>query len=359
MGVFTVGMVFLFLYLAYLQSIIMSNNLPTSIIDPTLAGQRRQYFLTKKKAVLDGLIGYKAELDHLTISVPVFLELLHFLTEERRRYSGLRVYFASHLWSEEDPCSRYIPSGQEENLTLIFVPTTEIAQNGNTMQRDDLDNCFIIAHNRLIRLLNPGEVAPGLDTASNWVKHYQKKIPALSLDGARVTGNGAFRETNSHWYKIAIFLDGTDTPGLISYIDKLRNDPVDPLLAIVPQFACYTPTDTAEVQMGTSATISVPLQYQLTLLFELQQKNDPVPNPVFFGFGMKHHLDDLARAAAEGGPAVKGEEVDGDIAVAPAAVAQKAVAAAPLAAGQAQPEDSDTGFPCPPYICNGSNLPAS
>ncbi len=349
----------------------MSNNLPSSIIDPTLAGQRRHYFLTKKKAVLDGLIGFKGELDHLTVSVPVFLELLNFLTEERRRYSGLRVYFASYRWSEDDPCSRYIPSGQEENLTLIFVPTTEVAQNGSTMQRDDLDNCFIIAHNRLIRLPNPGEVAPGLDTASNWVKHYQKKIPALSLDGARVTGNGGFRETNSHWYKIAIFLDGDDTPGLISYIDKLRNDPVDPLLAIVPQFACYTNTDTAEVQMGTSATLSVPLQYQLTLLFQLRQKNDPVPNPVFFGFGMKHHLDDMKRALvqSEGGLAVKGAGAEGGLAGAPAgaapagatqaAVAQAAVAQAPLAAGQAQPEDSDTGFPCPPYICNGSNLPAS
>ena len=347
----------------------MSNNLPTSIIDPTLAGQRRHYFLTKKKSVLDGLIAYKGELDHLTYSVPVFLELLHFVTEEPGRYSGLRVYFASHLWSEDDPCSRYIPSGQEENLTLIFVPTTSVGQNGNTYHRDDLDNCFVIAHNRLIRLPRPGEVAPGLDTASNWVKHYQKKIPAMSLDGARVTGNGGYRETNSHWYKIEIFKDSADAPGLISYIDKLRNDPVDPLVAIVPEFACYTTTDTAEIQTGPSATLSVPLQYQLTLLFQLQQQNDPSPNPVFFGFGMKHHLDDLARAAAKmlvpavpSGPASGGALVQSDAGMAVKganAVAQTAVAPAALAAGQAQPEDSDTGFPCPPYICNGSLLPAS
>jgi hypothetical protein len=339
----------------------MTNNLPSSIIDSTLASQRKSLFTDKKKAVLDGLIGYKSELDHLNYSVPVFLKLLHFLTEEPGQYSGMRVYFASQRWSEDDPCSRYIPSGQEENLTLIFVPTTAVGQNGDTIHRDDLDNCFIIAHNRLIRLPRPGQVAPVLDTASNWVKHYRKKLATLSVDGEQVTGNAGFRETNCHWYKIGIFVDSTDkdgqvTPGLISYMEKLVKDPLNPLVAIEPQFACYTDTDT----FAPDADVSVPLYYQLTLLFELRQKK--APNPIF---AMRHLADDEKRAAIArpaapvpvSAPAPRGPVVTG--AGGGTAVAEAAVAAPLTAAGTSKSNESDTGFPCPPAICGGSLLPAS
>jgi hypothetical protein len=311
---------------------------PSSIIDQALAKQRRDLFLDKKKAVLDGLIGYKNELDHLTYSVPVFLELLHFLAEQPGRYSGLRVYFASNLWNENDPSSRFIPEGQEENLTLIFVPTKEDQPNGTTIQRDDLDNCFIISHDRLIRLPNPREAAPGMDTASNWVKLYQKKLPALALDGAQVTGNGGFRDTICQWYRIGIFLDNptTKTQGLIRYIENLRDDLVNPLVAIRPLFACYTDTDTCPIpngNTGASAGTDVPLHYQLSLLFELRQKNDPDPNPAPVVFSTRHRADDVKRGT----------------------VAQAAVAGAAAGAGS---DDADTGYPCPPAnTCNGSLLP--
>jgi hypothetical protein len=315
---------------------------PSSIIDQTVANQRRALFLEKKKAVLDGLIGYKKELDHLTYSVPVFLELLHFLVEQPGRFSGLRVYLASNLWIENDPSSRYIPEGQEENLNLIFVPTKEEQPNGTTIQRDDLDNCFIISHDRLIRLPNPREAAPGLDTASNWVKLYQKKLPALALDGARVTGNGGFRDTISQWYKIGIFLDNptTKTQGLIRYIEDLKDDVVNPLAAIRPLFACYTQTDTCpnpDGNTGTTAAADVPLYYQLTLLFELRQKNDPDSDPAPVVFAMRHCADDVKRAA-----------------VAEAGVPAPTAAVAGAAGAGAGPDDSDTGYPCPPYICSGS-----
>jgi len=185
----------------------------------------------------------------------------------------------------------------------------------------------------LIRLPNPREVAPGMDTASNWVKLYQKKLPALALDGARVTGNGGFRDTISQWYRIGIFLDNqaTKTQGLISYIENLRDDLVNPLIAIRPLFACYTQTDTCpnpDGNTGTTAATDVPLYYQLTLLFELRQKNDPDSDPAPVVFAMKHRADDVKRAAVAG-----------------------AAGAAGAGAGS---DDSDTGYPCPPYICSGS-----
>jgi hypothetical protein len=319
---------------------------PSSIIDQTLANQRRALFLEKKKAVLDGLIGYKKELDHLTYSVPVFLEVLHFLVEQPGRCSGWRVYFASQLWSENDPGSRFIPEGQEENLTLIFVPTEADQPNGTTIQRDDLDNCFIISHDRLIRLPNPREVAPGMNTASNWVKLYQKKLPALALDGAQVTGNGGFRDTTCQWYKIGIFLDNptTKTNGLIRYIENVRDDLVNPLVAIRPLFACYTETDTCTIPDGNtsaSAGTDVPLYYQLTVLFELRQKNDPDPNPAPVIFAMRHRADDVKRAA-----------------VAQAVVPAPPAAVAGAAGAGAGADDSDTGYPCPPALnCNGGLLP--
>jgi hypothetical protein len=335
----------------------MSNNLPSSIIDQTLANQRRALFLDKKKAVLDGLIGFKKELDHLNYSVAVFLELLHFLVEEKRLYSGLRVYFASQRWSADDPCSRYIQSGEDENLTLIFVPTVAIGQNGNTIHRDDLDNCFIISHNRLIRLPRPGEVESVLDTASNWVKRYRTKIPALSVNGETVTGNGAFRETLCNWYKIAIFLDTPATPdtpdtpatpGLVSYMEKLQGDQVNPLVAIRPLFACYTDTDTYT---------NIPLQYQLTLLFELRQKNDPDPNPNPVMWAPRHRSDVERRAAVANGNGGSTKPAATQAGVAEAAVAD--VAVAETAAGGAEPDDADTGYPCPPALtCLGSQLPA-
>jgi hypothetical protein len=349
-------MVFPFLYLACLQPIIMSNNLPSSIIDQALANQRRALFMDKKKAVLDALIGYKKELDHLNYSASVFLELLKFLVKEKGHYSGLRVYFASQRWSENDPCSRYIASNEEENLTLIFVPTIAIGQNGNTIHRDDLDHCFLISHNRLIRLPRPGEVEPFLDTASNWVRHYRTKIPALSVNGELVTGNGAFRETHCNWYKIGIFLDNPATPetpatpGLISYMEKLQSDQVNPLVAIRPQFACYTETDTYT---------DIPLHYQLTLLFELRQKNDPDPNPNPVIWSTKHHADDEKRAemANANGGANRPAATLAAVAAPQAAVAEAAVAEG--ASNEATPDDADTGYPCPPALtCNGSQLPA-
>ena len=291
---------------------------PPSIIDPTLAGQRLDYFTRTKKAVLDGIIG-KPEIDHITYEVPVFLQLLNFLTNGPRKYSGLRVYFAAHLSSATDPGSQYIPAGQENNLTLIFVPTLAVTKGNSTFNGDDLDNCFIIADNQLIRLSNTGNKASGKDTASNWIGHYQERLPAMSRDGAKVTKNAAFSDTRSLWYRMGIFVDnGPEQPGLVSYIQDLLKDPVNPLSNIVARMGCYTPTD--------KSSGGLPLEYQMTLLFELHLKNNPGPNPIVLGTKRRGvvHADSATPATTE-----------------------------------VYYPESDTGFPCPPDECVGSLLPAS
>jgi hypothetical protein len=293
---------------------------PPSIIDPTLAAQRIDYFTIKKKVVLDGIIG-KPEIDHITYEVPVFLQLLNFLTNGPRKYSGLRVYFAAHLSSATDPGSQYIPAGLENNLTLVFVPTLAVTKGNSTFNGDDLDNCFIIADNQLIRLSDAGNKASGKDTASNWIGHYQERLPAMSRDGARVTKNAAFSDTRSLWYRMGIFVDGPQQPGLVSYIQDLLKDPVNPLSAIVVRMGCYTPTDKSS---GSGGGGSLPLDYQLTVLFELHLKNNPGPDPVI--------LATKRRPVVHADSAVAATEMD---------------------------PESDTGFPCPPDECTGSLLPAS
>ena len=289
---------------------------PPSIIDPILAGQRLDNFTSKKKAVLDGIIG-KPEIDHIRYEVPVFLQLLNFLTNGPRKYSGLRVYFASHLFSATDSGNQYIPAGRENNLTLIFVPTLAVTKGTTVFNGDDLDNCFIIANNQLIRLSNAGNNTSGKDTASNWISHYQQRLPEMNQDGARVTRNPAFNDTKSLWYRMGIFVDSPDQPGLVTYIQDLLKDPVNPLSAIVARMGCYTATD-----KSSSGLIS--LEYQMTLLFELHLQNNPDPNPIVL--------------ATKRRPVVHKDS-------------------ATVSTGM-NPE-SDTGFPCPPDECTGSLLPAA
>ncbi len=291
-------------------------SLPPSIIEPSLAGQRIDYYTTRKRAVMENIIG-KPEIEHIRYEVPVFLQLLNFLTAGPRKYSGLRVYFAAHRSSVTDSGSQYIPAGCEGNLTLIYVPTIAVTKGELVIHGDDLDNCFIMTGSELVRLANAGKGGSDKDTASNWIRHYQERLPKMSQDGAKVSKNAGFSDTRSLWYRMGIFVDaGPGRPGLISYIQELLKDPVNPLTAVVAKFGCYTPTDFSDGNL--------PLNYQLTLLFELHRQNSPVPHSWVLGTKRRRvvHTDSATGR------------------------------------GEMDPE-SDTGFPCPPDTCTGSLLPAA
>jgi hypothetical protein len=255
-----------------------SDQIPGCIIDPGLAQKRIGHYTDQqKKDVLSGLIGYKDEIETVDYPLGPFLELLDFITMEPGRFSGLRVYFASYLWSDTDPGSKYIPTGLEENLTLVFVPTINTpnpANPGSSVPQDDVTNIFTICFNKLQRLPNPRTAPRGQDTASNWIRHFQNKYPVLNPDGVQKAKNLNFKETRSIWYQIGMFVDNDQRIGLVSFMKCLQKDPDNPLIGVQAKMACYDHSDNQP---------NFQIEYQLTPVFMLHLKNPSATGDFFFG----------------------------------------------------------------------------
>jgi hypothetical protein len=273
--------------------------LPECIISGDLASQRVQYFITQKKSALDDCIGYKPETGSLVYSVRAFLQLLTSLTAGPGKFTGLRVYLAAYLKSDTDPGSQYIPAGLEDTFTLIFVFTKEAVVKGKTINQDDLSNCYTISQDQLVRLPDPGSVPPAANTAANWVKHFQNRIPDLNKHGVAATGNANFNETKSLWYDIKLFTDSPERQGLVRYINSQLSDP-NPIVAVDAQLACFTAGDEFP-------------RHQLTLIFNLRRQTPQSATP----------------AASLSSPAAAQSAVAGTAAV-------------------AHDDGTDMGLPCPP-----------
>jgi hypothetical protein len=285
-----------------------SASLPECIISGDLASQRVHYFTTQKKSALDDCIGYKPEAGSLTYPVPVFLQLLTSLTAEPGKFTGLRVYFAAYLKSDADPGSKYIPAGLEDTFTLIFVFTKEAVVKGKTINQDDVSNCYTISQGQLIRLPDPGSVPPAANTAANWVKHFQNRIPDLNKHGVAATGNAHFNETKSLWYDIKLFMDSPERQGLVRYINSELGGP-NPIVAVDAHLACFTEGDEFP-------------RHQLTLIFNLRRK---------------------ASTPAKAASGVSS----------PGAAHTAAMGTAAMAPMMAMDDSSDMGLPCPPDTsCN-------
>ncbi|HEY4063716.1 MAG TPA: hypothetical protein VGM30_17530 [Puia sp.] len=242
---------------------------PVCIIPAALAEARIKYFMDNKKPILDGMIAYKPEIEKITYSPSVFLQLLGILMKTPGKYSGVRVYFGSYLWSDTDPGIKYIPAGMEENLVLLFVPTIADGSTGNIVHKDDTTSIYAISFNQLVLLPDPSNTIPAKDTASNWIRHFQSKIPSLNMKAIRTTGNAAFDETRSNWYKIENFID-TDPNciGLATFIQTLQK--AGNLVCIDTHPACYTPKDSFD-------------EAKLTLVFVLKSSNKLDSTNYFFG----------------------------------------------------------------------------
>jgi hypothetical protein len=287
--------------------------IPPCIIEDGCSKSRIALFTGTKKSVMDKSIGYKKEISSITYSVRGFLSLLGFVADLKRKYDGMRVYFASYLNDEGNPDSELIPAGQEDNLTLIFVPTRTIFKNSIKLHQDDIDNCLVIVNDHYQNLLTPRSDPRNPDTASDWIRNFQQsRIPDLENDGVSFTGNAYFKETRSTWYSIETFsLPGK--PDLITYINCLWKDPDNPLVSIIARFAGYIKTDAP-----------FPF-YQLTLVFDLHQKNDGVVIDSAFG-------------------------------------SQKSGSHEPQSKDHFTFAPADTGLPCPPDVgcqSGASRLPAS
>jgi hypothetical protein len=241
-----------------------------AIIEKPVSDARIALFLNKKKKILDDALYPQTDNAFVVYSFEVFIRMMEIFAFRRDIYNGVRVYPGSYLTVAGDPGSDYIPAGQEGKLTLIFVPTKPGKdQDGspNGLNVDDADNVYTICGNMLVHLPNPANVPPRASTASNWIRNFQNKLPNLEKDGSTFTGNTSFKETRSLWYSMnSIAGNNMDDPGLISYarcMNQTPDDPTNPVDGVIAKFACFLPNDGKQYPY-----------YQLTLIFDLHQKQD-------------------------------------------------------------------------------------
>lgn len=284
---------------------------PVAIIPEQLAKDRVDYYLDKKKVVMDGLLSYKDEVSQICYSVPAFLALMDKFVHGPRTYSGVRTYFASHKWDPNDPGSIYIPSELTDNLTIIYVPTYTVTNpDGSVIQQDDTDQCYIIFNNMPINLRRA--VNPIADTPANWIGHFRKKLDVLNLDGIRSTNNPLFLETKSIWYSMSSLVSpDPNNIGLLAFIQQLQQNGA--VKKITAKFACYIENDTFD-------------ERKLTVVYELTSVEKGLVSNWFFGTP--------AASPSFGGSNAKAKLLSpGD-------------------------PDADTGLPCPPEAnCGGSGFP--
>ena len=284
-------------------------------VDPKNAQDRIDIFTNLKKKVLDPFAPDKNENDHIPVSLTQFLALLTRFADPTRKYTGMRMYFASY---QKDGAPAGIPDTQDGKLILIFVPTMPGYDIGGY---DDLSECWVIYDTNLIHL--PTRIQggnPASDLAYRWIRNYRdnrrRVANGLNDNGIAVTGNNNFVDTNCLWYQMPVIagglVGGRVDCGMIQYIkDRMAVGVPNPIDGMQISFGAYTGADSIDGQ---------PPYYQLTALFRLHQAT----SKTFLSLGSvsggdkegirhhKHHLFDT---------------------------------------------DADTGLPCPPADpCSGSEF---
>jgi hypothetical protein len=188
-------------------------------------------------------------------------------------YNGIRAYFACYPDKPNNRERGIVPIGEEGQLTLIFVPTRKF-DDLDTGTDDPAEFWHLGTDGELTPLPIPGTVPPEQDTVTRWIRHYREnRMKALEQDGIE-TKNPEFKETRSHWYDLKIIAG--DVPsndiGLIAFVECARreteNNP-NPVVGLYIQWAAFL-TDEKEPQKYPP--------YQLTVIFQLRQKNDPLPS---------------------------------------------------------------------------------
>ena len=296
---------------------------PSTQISRKEADERIQLFLDNKMPILSNCIEYKPELSSVSYHPKGFQALLKKL-DEVSYYDGVRIYFATYLYNPFDSDGAlHIPEHPTDpndncidNMGLIFVPTTEAYKvvDGQRVKyhRDDIGSCWIIKGEQVVTLRSPA-TAPGRqqDTASNWIGYYQHlKLDKLSANGRILTANDGFNDTKSIWYGKVDWGHRSDNKGLLDYVTCLIRDS-NPLKEVIVKFAVY-PFPNVTVDPIED------FRYQLTLIFHFKQADEP-----FQGAGNTFFTFLKADRKKEG--------ILGD--------------------------DTDTGNPCPPNTCDGSELP--
>ena len=218
---------------------------PFPRIPVQLAKDCVRLFKDHKKTIFNKFHPQKPEVDSVSYPPDVFFDLLTRLTDPGNNYLGFKVYPACYKTGVGP-----IPAGLEENLTLIYMPTT-----GSTPQNDP-KNCLIVLDNQVQSV----DVRPADHFVRQWVAHYQTRIPDLNDDGRVVTGRDPFEDTKSLYYELANFGRRSNGDGVIDYVECRMNDTVNKLESVDVLFAGFPATAVSE---GGGK----PIGYQLTLIF--------------------------------------------------------------------------------------------
>lgn len=305
----------------------MSNCIkPSTHIGAEEADNRVQLYLDNKMPILSACIEYKNELRYITYKPKGFQNLLRILNDVPY-YDGIRIYFASYLYNPFDPEGNALIPGQPDNpnddctdhLALIFVPTTleeQEQENGDIkyIHRDDINNCWIIKGEEVKKLKSPPTSGgnPRRDTASSWIGYYQAlKLPKLTKNGQMLTGNVKYGDAKSIWYGKKDWGHRDDNKGLLDYVTCLVNDTTNPLKDVIVRFAAYP------FPAGQDFDPTTDPAYQLTLIFSFRQVSEPLEGS---NNNFTFQAEDRKKDNFTGG-------------------------------------DTDTGNPCPPNTCDGSELP--
>ncbi|HXB06604.1 MAG TPA: hypothetical protein VNW04_05805 [Puia sp.] len=231
-------------------------DLPQSVceLDACLAQQRKALFAGFKVFALNDMHPNRSEVCNIKVDINAFLALLKKFSANAK-YNGVRIYFATCLDTVGSPS---VPGGQEGHLSLIMAPTTQHSSSDPLGGDDDPHEYY--------HLFKACTKLTDLKTKTNWLQHYSFNRRPNLIDHVRaITRSQDSSETSCLWYPMAIIGgDGTDK-GMIGVIADALADTSNPVTGFTVEFGCFVK---AEEIPDTYP------YYQLTLLFEIHQKND-------------------------------------------------------------------------------------
>ena len=185
------------------------------------------------------------------------------------KYNGLRVHFACFLDSGSPTVK-----GKEGFLTVCFVPTIgSDTQIGGT--DDSAQFSYIDANGNIVK-------DPKRTTVKPWVDHYRNhRVAELKTEGSGKVTN--FDESLTLWYSRGSIRApvGTSEKGLLDLIECLDKT-TNPVVKMQIEFVAFLlGNDEPDPDFRR-------YRYQLSLIFDLIQKDDKVVS--FGSIGDLHHL---------------------------------------------------------------------
>jgi len=206
------------------------------------------------------------------ISLKAFVHLLTKFTEHRKKYNGVRVYFICYPNQKTGEQVHHNPTPDDckGQLGLLFVPTEPAS--GPT-GKDDPEQYYHLYKDKIMHLPAPKSVPKDEDYVTIWKEHYKESIvPTLRKDGQTCVGP-KYDETISLWYSMNSIAGGGGDSGLLAYIKCGECFEPNPIIGLSVEFACF----------ADKSDLTVFPYYQLSLIFDLQQKLDKKGPGLAFG----------------------------------------------------------------------------